>query len=192
MTEPQSSLGLRRSDVAIAYSLLRILFGISFLIIGFGKLGGMTGFADAMVEQFKTTFLPAGLVWLTAVLVPPVEVAIGGLLILGWFTRPALIAGFALMMVLHTGVTLMKDWNTAANQLIYGLIFFILLAGAGFNGWSVDQWRARKQQLTDTTPDQVPATITKFGQRLAIALGHLTGQPRTRRRRPLISSRIES
>lgn len=163
MTNPPSPVGLRRKDISTAYVLLRILFGISFFITGFGKLGGIGGFANAMVEQFKDTFIPGELVRLTAFLVPPVEVLVGLSLLFGLFTRVGLIAGFILMMVLHMGVTLLKDWNTAANQLIYCIIFFVLLAGAGFNAFSIDHWLTRKRN--ESTPgDSFSPDITPFTQ----------------------------
>jgi len=164
MANPQPFVGLRRKDISTAYVLLRILFGISFLITGSGKLLGVAGFAAAMVEQFKNTFIPGELVRLTAFLVPPVEVLVGLSLLLGLFTRVGLVTGFILMMVLHMGVTLLKDWNTAANQLIYCIIFFLLLAGAGFNAFSIDQWLARRRGETGTK-DSFTSDIVQFAQR---------------------------
>ena len=185
MANPQPLIGLRRKDVVLAYVLLRILFGIGFFTIGFGKIGGIGGFANAMVEQFKATFIPAELVRLMAVLVPPVEVVVGLLLIVGLFTRGALIAGFILMMVLHMGVTLLKDWNTAANQLIYSIIFFLLLAGAGFNAFSIDHWLARKRQDSNAK-DTLTSDIISFTQQM---FGNGLGQKRSR---PGLHSRFDN
>lgn len=165
MATPQPVVGLRRRDIVLAYVLLRILFGIGFFSIGLGKIGGIGGFANAMAEQFKDTFLPAPLVQATAVIVPPLELVIGILLIWGLFTRGALIAGFILMMILQAGVTLLKDWNTASNQLIYCIIFFLLLAGAGFNAFSLDQWLSRKRG-DSASGDTVMSDITSFTQRV--------------------------
>jgi len=163
MANPQPVAGLRRKDISAAYVLLRILFGIGFFNIGLGKIGNIGGFASAMTEQFKGTFLPGPLVGATAVIVPPLELAIGVLLILGLFTRGSLVAGFILMMILHAGVTLLKDWNTAANQLIYCIIFFLLLAGANFNAFSIDQWLSRKRNKVDTS-DRLTSDITSFSR----------------------------
>lgn len=163
MATPQPVVGLRRKDIVLAYVLLRILFGIGFFNIGLGKIGGIGGFANAMAEQFKDTFLPAPLVQATAAIVPPLELAIGILLILGLFTRGALVAGFILMMILQAGVTLLKDWNTASNQLIYCIIFFLLLAGAGFNAFSLDQWLNRNRK-DSASGDTVMTDITSFTQ----------------------------
>ncbi|EKQ67077.1 putative membrane protein [Leptolyngbyaceae cyanobacterium JSC-12] len=174
MATPEPFIGLRRKDVSLAYVLLRILFGISFFMTGFGKIGGIGGFANAMVDMFKDTFLPPELVRITAAIIPPAEVIIGLLMLLGLFTRGALIGGFVVMMILHTGVTLLKNWDTAANQLIYCLIFFLLLAGVGFNTFSLDQFIARKRSSTDLEKDSTPG-ILGFVQKL-------WSRKRTRRR----------
>lgn len=164
MANYQTQVGLRRNDVAIAYVLLRILFGIGFFNIGFSKIRGIGGFANAMVDQFKNTFLPADLVRITAAIVPPAEVIIGLLLIFGLATRGALIAGFLLMMILQAGVTLLQNWDTAANQLIYCIIFFLLLAGVGFNRFSLDRLIHHKRNSSDV--EQKPdSTLLGFIQR---------------------------
>ncbi|MDX2242086.1 MAG: DoxX family membrane protein [Leptolyngbyaceae cyanobacterium bins.302] len=178
MANPQPIAGLWRKDVATAYVLLRILFGIAFFIIGVNKIRGLGGFANAMVEMFKNTFLPAELVRITALVVAPLEVIVGLLLLLGLFTRGALVAGFILMLILHAGVTLLQDWKTASNQLVYCIIFFLLLAGAGFNAFSIDQWLARKR-VESSPPDNLPSDIVSFVQR---RFGNLFGRKRSRRR----------
>ncbi len=137
---------LRRSDVVIAYTFLRLVFGVNFFNHGFTRIGNIPGFAESMVGLFKETFVPAILIRIPAYLIPPVELAIGLLLILGLATRGALIAGFSLMIVLMAGVTLLQDWDTATSQLIYCLVFFILLAANSFNTVSLDYLRNRKSQ----------------------------------------------
>lgn len=134
----QASGELRQGDVAIAYLLLRIIFGINFFNHGFTRIGNIGGFANSMVALFKDTNIPAELVRGVGALVPPVELIIGILLILGFATRGALVAGFILMMILQGGVTILKQWDTAASQLIYCIIFALLLAGLRWNQFSID------------------------------------------------------
>lgn len=165
MTDKQSTIGLRRKDVVLAYTLLRILFGINFFNHGFTRIGNIGGFANGMVDLFKDTFMPAALVRLTGSLVPPVELIIGLLLLLGLGTRIALVAGFVLMMILHYGVTLLQNWDGATSQLIYCLVFFVLLAGAGFNTFSVDHYLHRNRPKTEAEKDAATGTFN-FSQRL--------------------------
>lgn len=145
----RQSLGnLRQTDVAIAYVFLRIIFGINFFNHGFTRIGDIGGFANSMATLFKDTAIPANLVWIVGAIVPPVELIIGILLIFGLTTRGVLIAGFILMMVLQGGVTILKQWDTAASQLIYCLVFFLLLAGARWNTFSLDSVRSRQPSAT--------------------------------------------
>ncbi|MBF2029719.1 MAG: DoxX family membrane protein [Oscillatoriales cyanobacterium C42_A2020_001] len=137
------TIGLRSKDVAIAYLFLRLIFGINFFNHGFTRIGDIGGFANSMVELFKNSPIPAELVRINGLLVPPVELVIGVLLLLGLFTRGALVAGFVLMMILQMGVTILQNWDTVASQLIYCIVFFVLLAGIGFNAFSLDRVRRR-------------------------------------------------
>lgn len=143
MLNPTSTVGLRSKDVAIAYLFLRLIFGINFFNHGFTRIGDIGGFANSMVELFKKTSIPAELVQINGILVPPVELAIGVLLLLGLFTREALVVGFVLMMVLQIGVVILQNWDAVASQLIYCIIFFLLLATVGFNRFSLDWLRRR-------------------------------------------------
>lgn len=134
---------LRRTDVVTAYTFLRLVFGVNFFNHGFTRIGNIPGFVESMVGMYKDTFVPEILIRVPAYLIPPVELIIGILLILGLATRGALIAGFCLMIVLMSGVTLLQQWDTATSQLVYCLIFFILLAGNSFNTVSLDRLRHR-------------------------------------------------
>ncbi|HAN45258.1 MAG TPA: DoxX family protein [Cyanobacteria bacterium UBA8156] len=144
---------VRAEDVGLAYFWLRIIVGVNYFNHGFVRLGNLTGFADAMAERFKDTFLPSGLVWITGLAVSPVELVVGLLITVGWFTRSALVATFALMLVLMYGVTLLQDWDTASSQLVYDLILFVLLAGLGYNRWAIDNWLQTRQTQRDFPPD---------------------------------------
>lgn len=143
---------LRRTDAIIAYTFLRVVFGVNFFNHGLTRLGNIPGFAESMVQMYKDTFVPAVLVRVPAYLIPPVELIVGLLLILGLATRGALIAGFSLMIVLMSGVTLLQNWDTATSQLIYCLVFFVLLAGNSLNTISVEQLlRNRRSRNGSTT-----------------------------------------
>ena len=75
---------------------------------------------------------------------PPVETALGLLLLLGLFTRFALIAGGLVMAALVFGTNLAQDWNVAGLQLIYCFLYYYLLAHRReMNLWSLDGWMRR-------------------------------------------------
>jgi thiosulfate dehydrogenase (quinone) large subunit len=146
MTGNGKEIRLRRTDAILAYTFLRLVFGVNFFNHGLTRIGNIPGFVESQVKLYTDTFIPDLLVRIPAYLIPPVELIVGLLLILGLATRGALIAGFSLMIVLMSGVTLLQQWDTATSQLIYCLIFFILLAANTLNTISIDHLRNRKSQ----------------------------------------------
>lgn len=154
MNGSQSAYGLRASDIAWAYVLLRIVVGINYFNHGFTRMGNLPGFMDAMAGAMAGAWMPEPLVRLTAFLVSPVELVFGLFLILGLFTRISLIVLFVLMAVLMYGVTIVQNWDSASNQLIYNIVLFILLAGAGYNRLALDNvFFKRDRRQPELTPD---------------------------------------
>ncbi|MBE9042170.1 DoxX family protein [Oscillatoriales cyanobacterium LEGE 11467] len=140
------SNSLRRRDIVLAYTLLRILLGVNYFNHGFTRMGNIPAFAQSMVDLFQNTFIPDPLVRGPAFLVPIIELIAGGLLAVGFATRASLVTLFGLMIMLTYGVTLIQNWDAASSQLIYCLVLFILLAGSTFNVFSVDRWLARRKK----------------------------------------------
>lgn len=129
---------LKAFDIALAYLLLRVVVGVNYFNHGFTRLGNIPGFVDSMVQAMEGAWMPDFLVRLTAFLVSPVELIFGFLLILGLFTRISLVVIFILMVILMYGVTIVQNWDVASSQLIYNIVLFILLAGVGYNRFSID------------------------------------------------------
>ncbi len=90
--------------------------------------------------------MPDFLVRLTAYFVSPVELIFGLLLTIGLFTRLSLVVTFILMVILMYGVTIVQNWNAASSQLIYNIVLFILLAGLGYNQFSLDTVLANRKR----------------------------------------------
>lgn len=112
----------------LAYVLLRAAMGMDFLGHGAIRLlHGDGAFAVGMVKQMADTPLPAGFVHGFGVVLPVIELTIGVALLTGLMTRWVLVAGSLLMPALMLGVTLRQDWATAGTQLIYCLLFSLLL-----------------------------------------------------------------
>ncbi len=144
MKNIETPIFLKRQDVTLAYTLLRIVFGINFFVHGLVRIGNMGGFIQSMVERFQD-IAPSFIILPFAALTTPVELISGFLMIIGLQTRNAIIAGFVLMMPLMFGVCLLQQWDTASSQLIYCLVFFILLAGCSLNTISIDQILRNRQ-----------------------------------------------
>jgi thiosulfate dehydrogenase [quinone] large subunit len=119
-------------DQRHAYLLLRLFTGLDFFGHGFVRIftgTHLSGFADGMVKSMATSPLPPSLCLATGYVVPVIEVIVGTLLMLGFFTRFSLTLAFLLMFVLMFGVTMKQDWTAAGQQMLYGLILAVLLFG---------------------------------------------------------------
>lgn len=127
-----------------AYALLRVTLGVIFLFFGIGKfMGGIGLFADGMNQRFAGK-LPSMLVLAFGYTLPFAEVLIGALLLLGLFTRIALVLSGLLLLALTFGTVMLGDAPTVAHNLQYALVNFILLYLADYNGYSIDRLRRGK------------------------------------------------
>ena len=149
-TAPQSAqVGVRSgrsSDAAIAYGILRLSFGVNIMLHGVSRLlAGQAGFLAYLNHYFeKAPLMPKAFLPVFGTVLPVVEAAVGLLLLLGLFTRFALIAGALVMTVLVFGTNLAQDWNVAGLQLIYCFVYYYLLVHRRErNALSLDGWFGR-------------------------------------------------
>jgi len=125
----------------IAYLLLRLTLGANIFLHGLSRLiGDRAAFAAYMDKQMQNAPLPGFLIHFVAVVLPWCEGTVGLLMVLGLWTSLALIAGSLLMLMLQIGTCLAQNWDVAGGQLIYVLLFFILLTYCERNRWSVDRY----------------------------------------------------
>ena len=146
--EPQAPL-LGIPDRAVGYAFLRFVLGFDILMHGVSRLiSGLAAFAEQMSNSFQNTILPVSLVRPFAQALPFIEVVVGGLVLLGLFTRAALMAGGVLIVVLMFGTTLQGKWDVLSQQLLYGAVYAVLLATARWNHVALDTWLARRSVRT--------------------------------------------
>jgi thiosulfate dehydrogenase [quinone] large subunit len=127
------------TDRRIAYALLRIVFGVNIFFHGLSRLlGDHAAFLAYLSQQMAKAPLPKSILPLFAAALPWTEATIGLLLLLGLFTRFALVAGSIVMIALMAGITLAQNWDVAGIQLIYCAIYFVLLTHRGRNFYSLD------------------------------------------------------
>jgi thiosulfate dehydrogenase (quinone) large subunit len=131
----------------IAYAILRISFGLNFMLHGVSRLlADHANFAAYVNHYFEhTPLMPRTALVVFAAVLPPVEATLGLLLVLGFATRFALVTGGGLAMTaLVFGTNLAQDWNNAGLQLIYCFMVYYLLAHRGaLNMLSFDALRRR-------------------------------------------------
>jgi thiosulfate dehydrogenase (quinone) large subunit len=125
-------------DRNLAYTMLRFTLGLSIFMHGLVRLPHVSAFADSTVKLFVNTPLPEFSVRLFAFGLVLVETAVGVFLLLGLWTRWALLLGALTMAALVFGTALRSDWDTLAIQMLYVLIYAVLMATREYNAYSLD------------------------------------------------------
>jgi len=140
-----------RSDMAIAYAILRLTFGVNLCFRGVVRItvNGLDQFAGGLTAMFEPTWFPAIAVSSFAHVLPIVETLMGLALIVGLFTRPALIVGGLMMTALMFGTMFLQNFDLAWLQLTYALAFFIMLATRSWNAISLDSMLFRSRSGRD-------------------------------------------
>ncbi|MAQ18917.1 MAG: hypothetical protein CMN30_29485 [Sandaracinus sp.] len=131
-------------DHALAHGLLRFCLGLNIFLHGLVRLPKLGAFADAIAGGFEGTWLPMGVARASAFLIAPAEAVIGLLVLLGLFTRQALVAGTLLMAALIFGTALKEDWSNLGLQMLYVALYAFLLWNLDADRHSVDGWRRRR------------------------------------------------
>ncbi|TWJ02288.1 thiosulfate dehydrogenase [quinone] large subunit [Mucilaginibacter frigoritolerans] len=124
-----------------AYLLARLPMGMSFFGHGLIRLTKLDAFSHGIVGQFSKSLLPAGLVLGFGYALPFLEFITGFLLLLGWFTRFAIILGVVIMLSLILGSSLIEQWNAVFTQIVYSAYLAILFYFADSDGISIDGYR---------------------------------------------------
>lgn len=103
-----------------------------------GKNSQLSKFAEGLTSEFSETYLPEILVLPFAYALPFIELVLGLLLVLGWKTKFASIAGGLLIAVLLFGMAMQEDWGGVGNLMVYAIFFFLLLKNLEFNCLGID------------------------------------------------------
>jgi uncharacterized membrane protein YphA (DoxX/SURF4 family) len=127
-------------DRQLAYVVFRLTLGINILVHGACRIfgPGAEAFATTTAAEFSKTALPAGMVHAFLFVVPFAEVVLGVLTTFGLFTRWALVLGGLLIAALVFGTAMRSDWTTVGVQMIYAIIYYLLLVNRSDNRFSVD------------------------------------------------------
>jgi thiosulfate dehydrogenase [quinone] large subunit len=120
------------------FLLLRLAIGMSMFGHGLVRLPKLSGFSQWMAGAFKNSLLPEALVTPFSFVLPVAEFTIGLLLLLGLFTKQALIAGGAVMIVLIFGATTIENWEILPSQLLHAAFFAVLLQFLPSNSFAID------------------------------------------------------
>ena len=147
---------LLNRDLPVAYLMVRLTMGFHMFAHGAVRLPILSEFAAQTVTEFAGVrliglpFFPAWLVYPFISSVPVVEFLVGILLILGFKTRLASLAGGVTLLLLMFGTVARMNFGTAHLMWFYVLIF-ALLVGANFaDRYSLDRMTQRQGRREDT------------------------------------------
>jgi thiosulfate dehydrogenase (quinone) large subunit len=143
-TRPASKTSVNQNATGreLAYLLLRLTLGVNILMHGLARiLSGLSPFAVEVMKQFASTPMPPPLVHAFAIALPWSELFLGIAILFGLWTIPALALGALEIILLTFGIALTQNWSVAAIQMIYAIVYAILLAFTEYNRWSIDGWR---------------------------------------------------
>ena len=121
-----------------SFLLLRLSIAVSMFGHGLVRLPKLPAFSNWMVGSFENSILPKIIVTPFSYILPIAEFVIGLLLLLGLFTKPALIAGGAVMLVLLFGTCVIENCEAIPSQLLHIAFFALLLHFADYNSLAVD------------------------------------------------------
>ncbi len=122
----------------ITYLLLRLAIGASMFGHGLVRLPKLGTFSKWMAGSFEKSMLPGFLVVPFSYALPIAEFLIGLLLLIGLFTKPALLAGGIVMIILIFGTTMIENWESLPSQLIHVAFFALLFHFASSNSKALD------------------------------------------------------
>jgi uncharacterized membrane protein YphA (DoxX/SURF4 family) len=141
--EPQPDTPERAWAILFA----RLVLGLIFLMAGIYKVFelGPVGHAQKWFLPYRDTFLPVWSLWAVGVAIPFVELIAGGLVILGWRVREALIALGGVLAIVTFGHLLKEPLYPFHEHVIprLALLVFVLAMPRHDDRFSVDRWLSR-------------------------------------------------
>jgi thiosulfate dehydrogenase [quinone] large subunit len=136
---------MRTVDRRIAYLLMRLAVGFSLFGHGLVRIPRLSTFDAHLTGQFTNSIVPNTLVSVCGYVLPFVEFCIGLMLVVGVFTRIALVAGVLLMTILVFGSTTIENYSIINEQLIHAAILAVLIVFLDQNSFSIDHALARRR-----------------------------------------------
>lgn len=132
------------SDRAWAILIARTILGIVFFVAGIYKTfmwGPLEHARVLFVGPYAQTFLPVWSLWATGSVIPIVELIAGGLVFVGLWTRPALLALAGVLVLVTFGHLLVQPATSIIPFIMTrsSLLLIVLLAPATADRYSLDQ-----------------------------------------------------
>lgn len=122
----------------------RLVLGLIFFMAGTYKVFTLTplGHAQRWFLPYRDTFLPTWSLWAVGVTIPFVELIAGGLLLIGLWVRPSLLALGTVLVVVTFGHLLKEPLYPFHEHVIprLALLLFILVVPSEDDRFSTDHF----------------------------------------------------
>jgi thiosulfate dehydrogenase (quinone) large subunit len=128
----------RESDMNFGFLILRLTIGLTFLMAGINKLLNFSTTVDYLQGGFVETWLPGFIVAPFAYVLPFAEAVLGGMIVLGFMTRPALYLTGFLMLSLNFGLLVKSDHAGVARNIVYLVVIGLDIMLLNYNKYSLD------------------------------------------------------
>jgi len=130
-------------NVQIAYAFFRLTLGLDIFMHGAMRfVTGVGAWEANQAKLFENTILPMPLVHGFLLSLPVLEIIVGGLTIIGLYTRFALIAGAVMIFALVFGTGIRQDWTTVGSQMLYAAYYYLMIARLEDNWLAIDRPRS--------------------------------------------------
>jgi thiosulfate dehydrogenase [quinone] large subunit len=137
------------TSAELAALVLRLGIGVNLFAHGLVRFGkNFAGFEQWLLKTFAASPLPEPLVSLSAFVIPPLEFALGLLLILGVRTQWVLFVAGLEMCGLIFGMCLVQNWEIVGVQMTYLICIFLLLNSPHLCFASIDSFLTKNQGVS--------------------------------------------
>jgi thiosulfate dehydrogenase [quinone] large subunit len=127
----------------IAYAFFRVTLGLDIFLHGAMRfVTGVGAWEATQARLFEGTILPMPLVHGFLLALPVLEIVIGAMTLVGYYTRVALLAGAFMMFALVFGTGVRQDWNTVGSQMLYAAYYYLMIARVEDNWLALDRSRS--------------------------------------------------
>jgi uncharacterized membrane protein YphA (DoxX/SURF4 family) len=148
VSDPAQAGGPDATRRALAALFPRVVLGLIFFQAGLYKVFVQTpvGHAKQWFLPFSDTFLPVWSLWAVGTAIPFIELVAGGLLLVGWRIREALLALGAVLVIVTFGHLLHDALYPFHEHVIprLALLVFVLAMPRGDDRFSLDHLLHRR------------------------------------------------
>jgi uncharacterized membrane protein YphA (DoxX/SURF4 family) len=143
-----------RNDLAWAILIARWILGLIFFMAGLWKvftLGPIEHAQRYFLTPYADTFLPTWALWTTGTVIPFVELVSGGLLLVGFFTRAALLSLGGVLVVVTFGHLLKQPLYEFHTHVIprAALLLFVLAMPRAQDRFGLEAWMDSRRRSPD-------------------------------------------